>query len=640
MPVLTAQHLSKSFGARTLLDDVSLTLRSAERVGLVGANGSGKSTLARILAGVEPADGGSIAQRRGATVVYLGQDPSLPADQTAREVVASGLTELARARARHEALGLELPQASADRTPALLAELAATDAEIERLGGWDVQHRVESIMGHLGIARPDARVDAMSGGERRRVGLARALVSRPSLLILDEPTNHLEIEAIEWLEQFLVEDHEGALLLITHDRYVLDNVVQRTLELERGHLHAYEGGYEAYLEAKAEREDFEARTEQNRRNFLRRELEWLRRRPKARTGKQKARIQRAESARADRPPPEARAASMSLEAVRTGKTILELRDVAIEVGGRRLVTGLTFALTAGDRVGIVGKNGSGKTTLLRAILGEHPIASGSLVVGQSTRIAFLDQERTGLDPALSIFDNVAGARARVEIGGRSLDMRSYLEQFLFDTDQQRQPVGSVSGGERARVALARMLLGRANLVMLDEPTNDLDVSALGALEAMLIDFDGSALVVTHDRWFLDRVATSILAFEDDGRVVHYPGSYDVYRSLRAARDEERANAAAAASPPPSRTQPPPQVDTRKKGLSWAERNELEGIMTRIADAEGTVARLEAELADPSLYASGSGADVKDRITRLERARHDVSTLMERWEQLETKRGTI
>ncbi|WP_437937404.1 ABC-F family ATP-binding cassette domain-containing protein [Sorangium sp. So ce341] len=657
MPVLTAHDLHKAFGPQTILDGVSVTIRTGERVGLVGLNGSGKSTLARILAGVEQPDGGTISRRRGAEIGVLSQDPVFEPSDTARDVVLAGLSAWHAAKARHDEVSRALAGGSGD-AEALLAAQTEAAADVERLGGWDMMHRVDAIIGHVGVTRPDAPMSVLSGGDRRRVALARLLVSRPALAVLDEPSNHLDVETVEWLERYLVEEHPGALLLITHDRYLLDRVVERTLEIDKGKVYSYDGGYEEYLEQKAERLALEARTESNRQNFLRTELEWLRRQPKARTGKQKARIQRAETTKAAPPPKAERTAQLSVESVRTGKTILELKKLGLAVDGKWLVRGLDFSLTKGERVGIVGRNGTGKTTMLRAILGQleaggdgaarsdadGPTMEGEVVLGKNTSVAYFDQHRSGLDLDKSIFENIAGSHTRVEVGGRSMDVRSYLERFLFDPNKARQPVGSLSGGERARVALAKMLTQSVNVIILDEPTNDLDVMTLAALEEMLIELDGSALVVTHDRWFLNRVATSILAFEGGGRVVRYAGNYDAYREQRAhAAAEAEAEAAARAAKLQAAEARPAQAAAKpaaragdKPKLTFAERTELEGIVGRIDAAEQKVAELEAKLADPTLYAS-RGADVAGLLAELDREKQEAARLVSRWEELETKR---
>ncbi|HWZ88986.1 MAG TPA: ABC-F family ATP-binding cassette domain-containing protein, partial [Polyangiaceae bacterium] len=536
--------------------------------------------------------------------------------------------------ARHEAASVALASGEGN-IEVLLDDQQRAATDVERLGGWDRQHKVSAFLDHLGISRPDAKVSSLSGGEQRRVALARVLISSPDLAILDEPTNHLDAETIEWLEQYLIEEYKNAILLITHDRYLLDRVAERTVEVANGEVYSYDGGYERYLEQKAERMAHAERTESNRQNFLRKELEWLSRQPKARSTKQKARIDRAEAAKAVTGPKLERTAALELDVVRSGKTILELRDLRVEIGGRTLIEKLTLFLTEGERIGIVGPNGSGKTTLLRTLLGELPPASGSVILGQNTKVAYFDQRRSGLDDSKSIFDNVVGDQSRIELGGEVIEPRSYLERFAFDPHKQRQKVSSLSGGERARVALARLLRQSANLVILDEPTNDLDVATLGALESMLIDFGVTALVVTHDRWFLDRVATSILALEEGGRATRYPGNYDTFRRLRAQLQAERQSApppALPASQPAARSERP---QAKKKGLSNAEQRELVGLPDAIESAEARVMELTETLAKPATYASG-GKEIARVTELLGQAKVEVERLTKRWEELERK----
>ncbi|MFO0590866.1 MAG: ABC-F family ATP-binding cassette domain-containing protein [Polyangiaceae bacterium] len=637
-PVLSAQDLHKAYGARAILDGVSLSIHPGERIGIVGVNGAGKSTLVRVLAGLETPDTGSVARRRGATVGVLEQEPRFDPELTAREVALSGLAAWTEAKARYDAIGARLAKGEGD-AEALLHEQHDAAEDVERLGGWDMSHKALAILDHVNIRDPDARVGTMSGGEKRRVALARILVGRPDLAVLDEPSNHLDVETIEWLETFLSEEYPGAILLITHDRYLLDRVSTRTWEVDKGQLYSYDGGYEDYLEAKTDRLALESRTEQNRQNFLRRELEWLRRQPKARTGKQKARIQRAETAKAIVAPKIEARAQLTAETSRLGKSVLELKDVSIDLGGRTLVSHFDMMVGRGERIGVVGKNGTGKTTLLRALLGEVELSTGVIDIGLNTKIAYFDQHRAGLDDEASIFDNVGGAKGRVEMGGQNLDIYSYLERFSFDRQKQRQPVGSLSGGERARVALAKLLAQKANLFLFDEPTNDLDVETLSALEEMLVEMDGSSIVVTHDRWFLNRIATAVVAFEGDGKVVRYAGTYDDYRAQRAAGAAQAAEAEAAASARSKPAQAPAVTETPKKqgkGLSYAERLELDKIMDRIEAAEKIASEIEVELADPTLHAK-RGHEVPGLMTKLEAAKKDAAALTARWEELEMKR---
>lgn len=611
-------------------------MEPGERVGVVGLNGAGKSTLGKLLAGVETPDGGTIARRRGARIEYLEQVPQLDTSMTAEQLVMQGLTAWSDAVARHTEASSALADPNADHERLLEDQSRAAD-EVERLGGWDQSHRVHAVLNNLGISQRDVPVKSFSGGELRRVALARLLVSRPDLAILDEPTNHLDAETVEWLEQHLIEEFPGAVLLITHDRYLLDNVAQRTVEVADGEAFSYDGGYERYLEQKAERLSLAARTEQNRQNFLRREIEWLRRMPKARTTKQQARIDRAESAIAAPKPKQEQKVSLELDVSRAGKTLLELRDASVEIPGRTLIEKLTLFVVQGDRIGIVGPNGAGKTTLFRAILGDHPLASGTVNVGKNTKVAYFDQKRSGLDDSKSIWDNVTGDQSRIELGGEVIDPRSYLERFAFDSHKQRQPVGSLSGGERARVALARLLRQSANLVLFDEPTNDLDVATLGAVESMLVDFGVTALIVTHDRYFLDRVATSILAFEGDGQVIHYPGNYDTFRRLRAeAREARKAAAKAApvaAAAPAAASQRP---GSKKKALSNAEERELSSLPDKIDRAEQLAASITTKMGDPATYAGGG--DIAALNRELAAARAEADKLTARWEELEAKKS--
>lgn len=631
MTVLAAHDLHKAFGDRAVLGGVSLTIDAGERVGLIGKNGSGKSTLTRLLAGLEPPDGGHVARRRGASVLYLAQEPELDPTQSPRAIVTAGLAAWTDAKARYDRTSAALATGEGD-LEATLAEQAEAAADVERLGGWDRTHEVEAILGHLGVSRLDEPVGPMSGGEKRRVALARILVAKPDLAILDEPSNHLDAETIAWLEEHLIDEFPGALLLITHDRYLLDRLVTRTLELDQGVLHAYDGGYGMFLEQKAERQALAARTEQNRQNFLRTEIEWLRRQPKARTTKQKARIERAETAKAAPKPVQEKTATLTLDASRSGKTVVELHHVTLEIAGRKLVDDLTLSLVAGERVGVLGRNGTGKTTLLRALMGEVQPARGEIVLGKNATISYFDQQRSGLDDEKSIYDNVV-TETRMVVGGEEMDARSYLERFLFDPRQQRKPVAGLSGGERARVALAKMLARKSSLVLFDEPTNDLDLDTLSALEEMLVGFPGTAIIVTHDRYFLDRVATSILSFEGDGKVQRYAGAYQAFEAEKKLKDEREAAARE------QKREAPKGAREARRGLSKDEERELAGILDRIEAAEAEVSRIDGALAEPDLYVTRDDPRVPKLKAELAEARAEAERLTARWEALEAKKAS-
>jgi ATP-binding cassette subfamily F protein uup len=629
MPVLSARDLRHAYGDRSILDGVSLAITRGERVGLIGQNGAGKSTLAAILCGAVEPDGGEVVLRGGCDLAYLAQEVDFGEHRTPRDYIRAGLAAWSEATARYEEATEALAGDPGDR--GLLEAQARAADDIERHGGWDVMHRVDEIASHLGVADLDAPVADMSGGERRRVDLARVLLARPSLAILDEPTNHLDVATIEWLEGYLVADHPGAVLLITHDRAVLDRVAQRTLELDGGAIYEYPGGWERYLEAKAERLAHQARREANRQNQLRRELEWLRRSPKARTTKSQARVDRVEALRDATPAQQQREASLEFVAARTGKTVVELRDLRVSIAGRRLIDGLDLALARGDRVGIIGANGAGKTSLLRVLLGQLEPESGQVITGATARFAHFDQERAELDGERTVAENVAANRDVVEVAGREIKTVSYLARMLFPADKQRQKVDTLSGGERARVAIAKFLLTRANVLLLDEPTNDLDVDTLAALEEMLIDSGATVLFVTHDRYFLDRVATAVLSFEGDGQVVRYADSAQAIAGLRAALRATGPEPGSAKPAPPPKPASPPTA-----GLTFSEEHELEQLMPLIDEAEAALAAIESELADPDLYAS-RGAEVPALQARRDAARALVDQRVARWEELEGKR---
>ncbi|HWB82416.1 MAG TPA: ABC-F family ATP-binding cassette domain-containing protein [Nannocystaceae bacterium] len=623
--------MRRSYGTREVLRNASLSIAAHERVGLVGKNGAGKSTLARILVGEERPDEGRVIARNQLRVGWLEQEPRFAPGTTAIDAVLEGLGRWRDAIARHAEISARLERGEGELAGLLDAQ-ARAGAEVEELGGWSVQHEAETMLDHMGVRATTRELATMSGGERRRVALARVLVAAPDLAILDEPTNHLDIDAVEWLEQWLSERFRGALVLVTHDRYLLDRVVGRTLEVEGGEVHAYEGGWASYLEAKAEREAHAERVEANRRNFLRRELEWLRRSPAARTTKQRARIDRAEAAIERAPARAERGVELAIEHVRSGNVVLEAENLSVARDERVLVRGLTLRLSAGERVGIVGPNGCGKTTLLQVLLEKLPPFAGSVRHGRNTRIAVLDQLRSGLDDTKTVFDAVAAERGEIVIGEQRFDGRQYLERFGFASHDQRKLIGTLSGGERARVALARILRDGANVIVLDEPTNDLDVDTLGSLEAMLIDYPGTVLVVTHDRWFLDRVATSILAFEGEG-VVQYQGGYTDWAAKRA---EALADAAALerAKEPAKPVAASPSPTSAKK-LTWAEQRELEGLLEKVDAAEGEAVRLEAELAKPELYALPE-AEQRAAFNRAKAARAHAVALADRWAELEAK----
>jgi ATP-binding cassette subfamily F protein uup len=640
MNVLNVTGLRKSYGSRTIFDGVSFAIDETEKVGFIGVNGSGKSTLFRIVAGLEGAESGDIALRRGAAVRYLAQDPAFEPGQTILDAVADGRPDLREAFSGYEQVSAQLA-ALADGGEAgaelerLVARQAQLSATIDRLNGWDWTHRAEAMLTRLGVTGWMRAVDGLSGGEAKRVALARALLAQPELLLLDEPTNHLDADTVLFLEEYLI-DYPGAVMLITHDRYFLDRVVDRMIEVSVGELTAYVGGYTQYLEAQAERTVWQATVDAKRRRLIESELEWARRSPPARTGKSKARLDRAKSleqeSRAYRTRQSGELTLHAPDTSRLGRTVLNLHGIGKAYGERVLIDDFSALLRAGERIGIIGPNGAGKTTLVRIILGEEPPDSGEVETGVNTRIAYFDQLRTQLDTDVSVYE-AAGGVDWVEIGGRRIHLRSYLEDFLFPTERQQQKVGSLSGGERNRLMLAKLFMQPSNVLILDEPTNDLDLVTLQVLEAALLEYPGCVLMVTHDRFFLDKIATALFVFEGDGVVHRHEGGFELYRRLREqraaetaerelrARDEKRTRAAA------------PQKRSAKR-LTWHEQRELEAMESRILAAETQRDELEQQLGDPAVYSDAARA--ASVSAEFERARAEVEALYARWAELEER----
>jgi ABC transport system ATP-binding/permease protein len=633
--LLSITGLCKAYGSRTILEGISLGVDIGEKLGLIGDNGSGKSTLLRIVAGQEAPDAGTVAVRGGTRIGLLEQVPSLRPGATVRQVLEEAFEPLRQAIAEVE---------RASGSPA--GPGAGLFERIERLGGWDWEHRLERAAHEAGIEELEQSVDELSGGYRKRVALARLFAATPDLVLLDEPTNHLDTSTVEALEAWLIQT-PATCILVTHDRMFLERVVGRMAELRGGRLRLYEGNYSDYLEARALEEEQREQHRLRRLQVLRSELEWARRQPKARTTKAKARLDRLGDAKAEQDALRNRQKLADLSfgpAPRLGKTVLELEGVCKRFGqGPPLLDRVSFAMRKGERFGVVGPNGSGKTTLLRLAAGELEPDAGSIVRGLNTKVGYFDQERSALDPALSLRETlVPEGGDSVFFGGQKIHVAGWLTRFAFPSEAHSMPVGRLSGGERNRLAVARFLLCEANLLLLDEPTNDLDLLTLNVMEEALVEFPGCVLVVSHDRYFLDKVSTGILAFEREvgrpGQVTLVQGNYTMYRELRLARLEEERAAADREEAERQRRAQRAEIAARpaaKKPLTYAEEKELAGIEPALEAADREVARLEAALGEPGLWA-GAGEKGRALAEELEAAKARSAALYARWDELLTR----
>jgi ATP-binding cassette ChvD family protein len=529
-------RVSKFHDKKPIIKDISLSYFYGAKIGVIGLNGSGKSTLLRILAGVDTDFNGETVIAPGFTIGFLEQEPLLNNDRSVREVVEEGAQTAVNLLKEFNEISERFAEPmSDDEMNALIERQGEVQEKIDHLDAWDIDARLEMAMDALRCPPGDMPVRVLSGGERRRVALCRLLLQKPDILLLDEPTNHLDAETVAWLERHL-QEYAGTVIAVTHDRYFLDNVAEWILELDRGQGIPYRGNYSSWLEQKQNRLRLEERAESERVKTLERELDWIRMAPKARHAKSKARIQAYERMLGEESEKLARDLEIYIPpGPRLGKVVIEAEHVTKGYGERVLVDDMNFALPPGGIIGVIGPNGAGKTTLLRMITGQEQPDSGSLRIGETVKLAYVDQSRDVLDPEKTVWQMISEGEDIIHMGSREINSRAYVSRFNFTGSDQQKLVGLLSGGERNRVHLARILKSGANVLLLDEPTNDLDVNTMRALEEALENFGGCALVVSHDRWFLDRLATHILAFEGDSKVTFFDGNYTQYETDRHAR---------------------------------------------------------------------------------------------------------
>ncbi len=627
--IVTGHELSARFGEQVVLQEASLTIHEGNRIGLIGNNGSGKSTLLKILAGIMEPDSGRVSRRRDIVIGYLAQDFQLDPSLSVYENIVEGAHDVIALLREYETL------------PFTSGRRHLLEGQIHHREGWNLENRIEAAMQSLNVPEKGRDIATLSGGEKRRVALCKAIISRPDLLILDEPTNHLDTQSIEWTEEFL-SNYPGACLFVTHDRYFLDSIATRIVELAQGRCHAHAGNYTDYLLNKAVREAQLGTEERKRNRFLLRELEWVRKGPRARRTKSKSRLSKDfDEVEKKGYAPEAEVELVIPPASVLGSKILNLKNVGMTLGGKQLFAGVDFKFDGKRKLGIIGRNGLGKTTLLKIILSELRPTEGRIEVGERTLFNYVDQSRVALNDENSVLEEIAEGQEWIMFGEERLTVWKYLRRFLFVDDRMQTKVGRLSGGERSRLLLAKILKNGGNFLILDEPTNDLDLSTLRILEEALSAFDGCVIAVSHDRYFLNRVCNGILAFEGEGKVHFSEGDYDYYIEKRNARSAEEA--AQAVPPEQLDSEPNPrsnnQLPKSAKKLKWKEERELETIQPEILEAEAEVERIETIFSSPDFYET-HGGEMEQLTANLAAAKSKVERLYARWHELDLLRQGI
>ncbi|MCW6035999.1 ABC-F family ATP-binding cassette domain-containing protein [Spirulina subsalsa FACHB-351] len=631
MSIVTLQEIKKDFGIKEILRRASFSIDSNDKVGLIGVNGSGKSTLLKMIAGLEPLDGGQRLVKSGARIIYLPQQPDVDENRTVLDQVFADSTEQMALVREYEDLSHHMARAKGEELNRLMSQLTAVSEQMEAAGAWEVETRAKIILTKLGIEDFDRRVGELSGGYRKRIALATALLAEPDLLLMDEPTNHLDAESVEWLQDYLSQ-YRGALLLVTHDRYFLDRVTNRILEVDRGDLYTYSGNYSYYLEKKALAEESEVSSQRKHLGVLRRELEWLKRGPKARSTKQKARIDRIDEMQNREFKEVQGRVEIDTPGRRIGKKVIELKGIEKGFEGRVLIRDFSYEFNPDDRIGIIGGNGAGKSTLMNLITGRIEPDGGTIEVGKTIHFGYFDQHSEDLLAALNenqrVIDYIQdiGSYVRTADGGQ-ISASQMLERFLFPGSQQYAPIFKLSGGEKRRLFLLSVLMEAPNVLILDEPTNDLDVQTLAVLEEYLEDFNGCVIVVSHDRYFLDRTVNTIFALEGEGRIERYPGNYSLYLEYKQRR---RVAETPATTPSKPKGEKPRSSGSSPCRLSNYQRRELAELEEKIPQLEAKRGEIEATLYEhpPSGYTRLQ--ELSEELARLNEA---IDLATERWLEL-------
>ncbi|WP_226537113.1 ABC-F family ATP-binding cassette domain-containing protein [Fictibacillus halophilus] len=629
MSILLVENLYKTYGEKTLFDKISFSIGEKQRIGLIGPNGTGKSSLLKALSGLDPAEQGSITHANLFQIEYVAQEPELDEELSVLEQIYYGDSTIMRTMRDYEQALLDLEADPANEKK--LQRLMNGQQKMDEQEAWEANTVAKTVLTKLGLRDFSRKVKFLSGGQKKRVAIAKALIQPADLLILDEPTNHLDNETVEWLETFLA-GYKGSLLMVTHDRYFLNRVTNHIFELDNGKLYVYEGNYETYLEKKAEREELALQNEDKRQNTLRRELAWLRRGAKARTTKQKARIQRVESLQEETGPAAKGSVEFAIGSQRLGKKVIEVEGLSKSLDDKKLIDGLDYLIVPGERLGIIGPNGSGKTTLLNMLAGRMTPDSGSVEVGETVKIGYYTQDHDELDGNFRVVDYVKEtAQVITTVDGQTITAEQMLERFLFPRYMQYTYIRKLSGGEKRRLYMLKVLMEEPNVLFLDEPTNDLDIQTLSILEEYLDNFPGVVLTVSHDRYFLDRVVDHLLAFEGEGRVVRFQGSYSDYMEEKKERDELAASVkkeAEAVTAEAADGSSQPRKEKRKK-LSYKEQQEWDTIEDRIMALEEKKEQIEAEI----VSAGSDFGRISELYAEQKKVETELETTMERWEEL-------